>query len=261
MTTNMSQKFQQNHVGGSRLVRLLSDYVSSNSEISHKHFAERLGLLIDLSDSVILSESLRGLARVSFEATGCNRDESEFAVQEEYLKQRSIILKFILKSFDPKAVLLQFKLPIPKADASIEDAISFDPYLRFYGLHQSELDFKIEKLRYGVRQEISAYSLRLAQLAELDKTLGKSLATHTRKRFAVVPKILKQRFEFLLLEHQTRSRGETKQDKPIFWLESGGWLTKFYYEMQQLLLAELEIRLQPVLGLVEAFNEEVDRKR
>jgi len=133
--------------------------------------------------------------------------------------------------------------------------------LRFYGLHQSELDFKIEKLRYGVRQEISTYSLRLAQLAELDKTLGKSLATHTRKRFAVVPKILKQRFEYLLLEHQTRSRGETKQDKPIFWLESGGWLTKFYYEMQQLLLAELEIRLQPVLGLVEAFNEEVDRKR
>jgi len=96
MTTNMSQKFQQNHVGGSRLVRLLSDYVSSNSEISHKHFAERLGLLVDLSDSVILSESLRGLARVSFEATGCNRVESEFAVQEEYLKQRSIILKFIL---------------------------------------------------------------------------------------------------------------------------------------------------------------------
>ncbi|HCB41034.1 MAG TPA: DUF3348 domain-containing protein, partial [Gammaproteobacteria bacterium] len=39
-----------------------------------------------------------------------------------------------------------------------------------------------------------------------------------------------------------------------------GWLQQFRKDVQALLLAELDLRLQPVLGLVEALEREVSRK-
>ena len=37
------------------------------------------------------------------------------------------------------------------------------------------------------------------------------------------------------------------------WLASGGWIVEFCSEMRELLLAELEVRLRPVIGLVESL--------
>ena len=39
----------------------------------------------------------------------------------------------------------------------------------------------------------------------------------------------------------------------------GGGLDVFGKEMQEVLLAELEVRLQPVVGLIEAFSNEVKK--
>jgi hypothetical protein len=39
-----------------------------------------------------------------------------------------------------------------------------------------------------------------------------------------------------------------------------GWIRRFHRDMQDLLLAELDLRLMPVLGLVEAVEEEVTQK-
>jgi hypothetical protein len=256
----MTQVRLHNPVRGSKLVRLLSEYEASNIEVSHKNFAQRLGLLVDLSDSVTLSESLRAIPKMAHkEGEVLAEDECDSFVQE-FLKQRSIVLKSILKSFDFNAVFIQFKIPTPQSDTSISDAINFDQYQRFYLLHQSELDVKTEKIRALVRKEISKHSLSLAQLAELDKTFSKSMVIHTRKRFSVVPKLLKVRFEQLYSEHCERLNGSTCVDQPLSWINEKGWLTQFYAEMQQLLLAEFEVRLQPIIGLVEAYNEEIEKK-
>jgi len=162
----MTQATKHNSVRGSKLVRFLSEYEMSNVEVSHKNFAERLGLLVDLSDSVTLSESLRAIPKMVDKAPEDVSEAQCDDLVQEFLKQRSVVLKSILKSFDSNAVFIQFKLPIPKADTSIEEAINFDQYQRFYLLHQSELDFKTEKLRSLVRKVISEHSLNLAQLAE-----------------------------------------------------------------------------------------------
>jgi len=256
----MTQATKHNSVRGSKLVRFLSEYEMSNVEVSHKNFAERLGLLVDLSDSVTLSESLRAIPKMVDKAPEDVSEAQCDDLVQEFLKQRSVVLKSILKSFDSNAVFIQFKLPIPKADTSIEEAINFDQYQRFYLLHQSELDFKTEKLRSLVRKVISEHSLNLAQLAELDKTFSKSMTIHTRKRFSIVPKLLKVRFDQLYSDHCETLKESTIADEPIFWINEKGWLTRFYSEMQQLLLAEFEARLQPIIGLVEAYNEDIEKK-
>lgn len=254
----MLQASSNKRVNGSKLVRVLSDLSASEQgipdiEISHKQFAERLGLLVDLADSVTLSESLRGLHRIAYETTSISQAE----VQQEFLKQRKAAIKAITRSFEVRPGLVPFKLPTPKADFTKEEASKFEPYQRFYALHQSEIEFKTQKLRTSIRQQISGYSLALAQLAELDQTLGNSMMLHTRKRFSVVPKLLKLRFEQLLKAHLQDVDMIEVEDLPVNWVKPGAWLSQFYEEMQQLLLAEVEIRMQPALGLVEAFNEEV----
>jgi len=256
----MTQAILHNSVRGSKLVRFLSEYENSNIEVSHKNFAQRLGLLVDLSDSVTLSESLRAIPKMASKATDSLTKVGCDDLVQEFLKQRSIVLKSILKSFDFNAVFIQFKLPTPQADTSIADAINFDQYQRFYLLHQSELDFKTEKIRALVRKVISEHSLNLAQLAELDKTFSQSMVIHTRKRFSVIPKLLETRFEQLYSNYCETFKESTTVDKPLYWINENGWLTQFYSEMQQILLAEFEVRLQPIVGLVEAYNEEIEKK-
>mgnify|MGYP000137798836 CR=1 FL=1 len=256
----MTQVTKHNPLKGSKLVRFLSEYEISNVEVSHKNFAERLGLLVDLSDSVTLSESLRAIPKMVHKTAEVVAEKEGDNLVQAFLKQRSAVLESILKSFDSKAVFIQFKLPIPKSNTSIEEAIKFDQYQRFYLLHQSELDFKIEQIRSFVRKVISEYSLNLAQLAELDKTFSKSMTIHTRKRFSVVPQLLKVRFDQLYSDYCDSLSESTCVDKPIFWVTKNGWLTQFYSEMQQILLAEFEVRLEPIIGLVEAYNEEIEKK-
>jgi hypothetical protein len=254
----MTQAVKHRSVISLKLVKLLSEYNMTNIEVTYSNFAERLGLLVDLSDSVTLSESLRAIPTMRHEARDSQNNAQCDSLVQEFLGQRSAILKSILKSFDPSAVFIQFKLPIPNLDTSIEDALNFEQYQRFYLLHQSELDFKIDKLRCFVRKVISEYSLNLTQLAELDKTFSKSMAAHTRKRFTVVPKLLKFRFEQLYADYCKDIKQNALKDKPIVWVNDNGWLSKFYAEMQQVLLAELDVRLQPIIGLVEAYSEEIE---
>ena len=56
------------------------------------------------------------------------------------------------------------------------------------------------------------------------------------------------------LDTHQRGQGESDTTKPSDWLQAGGWLAEFYKDVQELLLAELDVRLQPVLGLLEALN-------
>jgi hypothetical protein len=46
-------------------------------------------------------------------------------------------------------------------------------------------------------------------------------------------------------------------NSPQQWLRKGAWLDNFINEMQGLLLAELDLRLMPLIGLMEALDVEV----
>ena len=39
------------------------------------------------------------------------------------------------------------------------------------------------------------------------------------------------------------------------WTEPGGWLAAYGADLREALLAELDLRLQPTLGLLDAYNE------
>ncbi|NIB42986.1 DUF3348 domain-containing protein [Pseudomaricurvus alkylphenolicus] len=250
----MTQFQSQISLHGSRLVRYLSDLAVSDVQPSHKDFALRLGQMFDFSDSIKLSRVHGGLKRLKFEPLDITAD----AIKREFLQVRQAAVKAILKSFEPDAAGVKYRFPVakePQAGNESQGSPGFEVYQRFYLGHQRELESRVQFLQSFVRDGAMGLSPRLAKLVELELALGETVAQQGRRFFGVIPKLLERRFHFLWLEYQ-----QQQHQQPLFEGEDARrpitWLEQFRREMQGLLLAELEARLQPVLGLVEAIDED-----
>jgi hypothetical protein len=102
---------------------------------------------------------------------------------------------------------------------------------------QRRMETAIEPFRAHVRQVLAAASPRLAQLATLDASFEQMLGGREQRLLSGVPAFLKARFEQLRQTHPDT------------------WPAPFELELQQALKSELELRLQPVTGLIEALAQ------
>ncbi len=236
----------------SRLVSLLTDLSASKLSSAEYNLAERLGHLVGLSGSITLANGLR---KLPYEAGRSLLDDAA-VLHGEVLDSRERMINVIASSFNAEADI-HIKVPSATGGLRPEALQTYEPYQRFYTAHQVEMAVGVSNLRARVRAVMSGFCVELHQLAELDKTLDESLAVHTRKLFNVIPKLLEQRFKSLLQAHRQDMNGNVDNDLEN-WLDSGGWLDLFYRDMRELLLAEFDVRLQPVLGLLEALNEQTD---
>lgn len=235
----MTQATPHLSLNGSRLVRFLHNLAISDSEPSPADFSERFARLFDFNNSVSLASLHSDLPTLEYEPLDFTDDE----IQAELLRVRKSMVQAILKSFMPAANdgVLRLRFPLPKPAVG-EEPLVFDPYRRFYASHQRDMEREVTHLQSYIRDAVGGRSKRLAQLVALDMAMGEALLSHRRKQFAALPGILEPRFVSLQSD------------------ENDNWLTQFKQDMQELLLAELEVRLQPVLGLVEALTEDEENE-
>lgn len=111
----------------------------------------------------------------------------------------------------------------------------FAPYRRQYQTHQRAMDSRIGPLRATVREAVSAHSPALQRLAALDAVMDKALAVRERHLLSGVPALVET--HFARLEPQPAEWGRT---------------------LQRALLAELDVRLQPIEGLLEALSHDTE---
>jgi hypothetical protein len=104
----------------------------------------------------------------------------------------------------------------------------------------------LSNLRQRARRLLGSHSDAMARLAELDAVFEQSMAGYVRHCFGALPGFLEKRYRTLW---DTRDPFHTAQD----WLSPQGWLGQFRRELQLLLLAELDARQEPVLGLLDAL--------
>lgn len=242
----------------SRLMRVLSTLAQADVEVSHANFTERLGRLIDFSGSIALLAMHNKLPATPFES----RTVSLQTVQTELLRVHAALVTAVMASFQTGAGSARIMLPQANRDTALKKLLNYALYQRFYAAHQAEFEFRVQGLRSLLRDAMSGVSPALAQLAVLDATLNDTLLLHSRALFAVIPKLLGKRFDYLVAQHllsQAQQGEHANDDNPHDWLQPGAWLSQFYSEMRDLLLAELEMRLQPVFGLFAALNNEVER--
>lgn len=113
------------------------------------------------------------------------------------------------------------------------------PYRLHHRTAQRAMARAVDLLRARVRPAVAGVSPRLRQLAALDAALGDALALRQEELLGRLPG---------LLEAHWRSRRDAE-----------GWHAGYAAALHALLRAELDLRLQPVDGLIEALREETAR--
>lgn len=222
--------------GSSRLVRLVGRWTSVDTESQRRDFAERLGAWLSLNDVVALHDAQQAIRAPAEGGATTPGPEAAAALCEEVQRIRASIEKSITEDDGPSA---------RGPDAG------YAPYHQRYLYHQRRMTASVGALRDRVRQALQAASPRLARLAALDTALDQTLNRREQQLLFTVPVSLKQRFEQL--------QGENTDQGAL--LPPSAWIDSFLWELKETLLAELEVRLQPVLGMLEALQDEADTNR
>lgn len=232
----------------SRLIRALSDLVSTDATPPRQSFADRLGQWLDFADAIALFSALNG----STDAAGGPATAEHPALRDEFARVRGALLDSINTDGVLTPGKARIRLPAPAWHASTPGAADYLPYHRYYLAHQRDMGAAIAPLRASVRAGLAQRAPALRQLAALDGVLDQALAPRERSLLATVPQLLGRHFEQL---HQAHRSALPTPDDPARWLQPGAWLHTFCQDMRAVLLAELELRLQPVAGLLDALNE------
>ena len=132
-----------------------------------------------------------------------------------------------------------------------------NPYALFQQRHlapQRQMDQLVTPLRDHVRQSVARASTALRRLAALDAALEQTLAAREQALMPTAAGLLQRRFEQLRQAHRQALDAAGAPDDPARWRAPGGWLAAFEPQWREALLAEVDLRLEPVKGLVEALD-------
>ncbi|PHQ17053.1 hypothetical protein CLH61_00355 [Marinobacter profundi] len=223
-----------------RLVERLLRLEKRAASESHGCFAERLGRLFGLGDTMTLDKAL------GFRPQG--QPEPVADLEHQLLQELADARRKVLDKLD--LALEEFDKAEPRkplADLNTEAASApspdFAPFLQFYLARQRQIVAASRQLRARFRTAVAGYSHTMARIAEFDGVFDHAMAQYTSQCFATLPALLEKRFVALQQEQDAGS----------------DWRGLFQQEIQLLLLAELDVRLEPALGLLAAIHQEIGK--
>jgi Protein of unknown function (DUF3348) len=238
----------------SNFIRVLSDLALVETFEPGVAFAEKLGAWLSLDDAITLHAVHASGATIPRSQPGST---GKIALDEEFTRLRTRLGKLDAPTGSTELFSTRRSAPSTPSDEPLDLATSYAPYRRYYSAHQREMDASIHPFRVKVRDVLARTSPTLAKLAAMDAVFDSSLSDHERKLFSRISSLLEKRFEQLRQAHQQALTDTPEADNPALEMTTGAWLARFWQEFQAVLLAELDARLEPTLGLIEALNHEM----
>jgi hypothetical protein len=245
----------------SALVRQLSEGSGVGAAApTGQDFAERLGAWLSVADSITLRTALQSIPAAQKAKLSSAVPIDPQSLAEELQRVRATLTKSI--------TTVESALPSRgRADHSSHVAapvpvIPLDPAAEFAMLHQRyseqqrRMEMSVDALRARAREVLAQASPELAQLAALDGVVDKMLGGREQHLLSTVPAFLKKRFEQLRRQAAAEAAADTE---PLFGetpkpSQQPTWLVQLTAEFEQALLAELDLRLQPIAGMAEALQ-------
>ncbi len=224
------------------LVDLLASWMGVDCPPEMNQVTEGLSRLLDMNQSIQMAQVLQKSR--SFSGSGITRPEKPEELLVLAANTRRWMQKSVMDSFDQNSPTLRLiVLPAPSQEPA------FDSYQRFYIAHQREFDQRIGSASQRLREALVAVSPRTAVL---DAGLGQILQAPLRRLLGKLPRLLQQRFRSLQAAPEAAGFTGTPSHPQ--------WLGQFCKDLQQLLLAELHWRLQPLEALQSAWLEVSDAR-
>jgi hypothetical protein len=204
-------------LGTSQLAGLLGEAAAAETGPAGEDAAQRLGQWLGAFDAVSLRSALRAIGSPGAAGTASAGSPAALAARADP-EQVRVLEQDLAQVREALA-----KLAAPDADAALDRRRHLEL--------QRTMEPRIGRLRDRVRQALAKASPRLARLAALDAAMEQAFSAREQKLLVTLP---------ALAERRLAERGQAAEDA-----------------LRQVLLAELELRLEPVRGLIEAFRNEV----
>lgn len=236
--------------GGPTLVRLLARLAHADVPASTQSLSDRLSQWLGWTDAIALSSALNANPpAVMGSARSPGRPEDELCANVRNALTKAIANDAVL------AVSRRARAPRGGSQAMPEQAAGdYAAFRQSYLSLQHAMETDIGDLRDRLRALLAARTSGLARLAVLDAVMERALFARERTLLASVPTLLGVYFERLCREAQadTPPAADTSNDAPP--MLSGERLDAFRRDVQSVLLAELEVRFQPVEALLAALR-------
>lgn len=143
--------------------------------------------------------------------------------------------------------------PSPAPVAAGDDG-DFAPHRRRYTELQQTMEAAVAALRATLRDAAARQSPALARLAALDAVMAEVLGEREQALLAMMPSLLQRHFDRLLAGPAPALATAASPASPPPRPPAAAALAAFRQDMQRLLRAELELRLEPVQGLLDALR-------
>ena len=257
----MTRAPTRNHFHSSRLIRTLADLALLETTEPAAALAEKLGQWIEFTDAIALSGVHNTSPASPAETLSGAPCVAGVSLHDEFTRTRTSLENTIRTSNSPSTGKPRAELPMPKLEVALDDAAAYAPFRRYHQAHQRDMETTVRALRAKVRDGVAKASPQLQQLAALDATFEGILRGREAKLLSSIPFLLERRFNQLRQAHlQALQDKPPTHDNPDLWTKPGAWLARFCAELSAVLLAELDLRLQPALGLLEALHNENTRQ-
>lgn len=242
----MGQVFKRSGFNGSALIRLLSRLAEADVREPANPTADRLSQWFGWTDAISLSAALDGTPATAPTSIRAPRNTEE----SECNRVRSALANAIVED---------------NTFGAGKDATSdFAPYRRRYLARQQAMEAGVGSLRSRLRSAMAAKSPAMARLASVDVVMAQVLEAREHSLLSAVPGLLERHFERLrkaseapAAEEETKEAEAETPDTAA--PPSDAWLDVFRKDAQDVLLAELDFRFQPVEGLLDALRTQATR--
>lgn len=232
-------------LGGPPLVRLLARLAGMEVRESAQALPERLSQWLGWADAIALAAALKNGKRAIEQATA---GEGASCAEVRAELTRAILEDELLVVRPPSRSRMQARRAVVRND---------DPdyvlYRQCYLALQQRMETAIGALRAGLRARLAAGAPEMAKLASVDAVMEQALAEKEYSLFLSVPARLEAYFAHLRQAAQAEDASGDDEQRPA--QNARAWLDVFRKDMQRVLLAELDIRMQPAEGLQAALQE------
>lgn len=233
-------------LGGPPLVRLLARLANAEVRESEQSLPDSLSQWLGWPDAIALAAALKGGKRAvapapvdgSVSCTEVRAELTQAILDDELLavrpppKGRMLARRAVARNDDPDYVL----------------------YRQCYLALQQRMETAIGALRANLRARLAAGSPEMAKLASVDAVMEQALAEKEYILLLPIPSRLEAHFK--QLRENAQAGEESREDAPrTATQQARAWLDSFRKDMQRVLLAELDIRMQPAEGLQAALRE------
>jgi hypothetical protein len=218
---------------GPALVRLLAHFADLDVHEPAQSLSDRLSQWLGWTDAIALSTALAADPPAVTGAQSAARD-----VDEECARVRSSLAGAFAR--EEAALRRRHRVAVQPTPDQPADYADFRQ--RYVSLQQA-MDTDIGALRTRLRSMLAARSSDMARLAVVDAVMDQALSTRERTLLANVPVLLGKHFERLKKAHAADDASPRN-----------AWLDAFRKDLQSVLLAELDVRFQPIEGLLAALR-------